>query len=93
MRHALHHGIQDIFHTFTRFATGTDDIAAIAADEFHNLVLHLVGHGRRHIYFVDDWNNLQIVVDGHVEIGNGLGLHTLRGIHHKQRSFTSSDGA
>ena len=33
------------------------------------------------------------MVDGMVEIGDGLGLHPLRGVHHEQRSLAGSDAA
>ena len=36
---------------------------------------------------------LQVMVDGHIEVGDGLRLNPLRGIHHKERALTGSDAA
>ena len=87
MRYALDDGIQDVLDTLASLAAGTDDVLRVTADEVDNFVLHLVGHGRRHVYLVDDGDNLQVVVDGQVEIRDGLRLHALGGIHHQQRTL------
>ena len=92
MRNTFHHCIENIFNALTRLATGTNDVLSVTAYEFHNLVLHFIRHSRRHVYLVDDGDNLQIVVNSHIEIGNGLSLNTLRGIHHQQRTFTGGNG-
>ena len=84
VRHTLHHGIQNILHTLARLAAGIDDVLQVASDEVDNLVGHLLGHGVGHVNLVDDRDNLKVMVDGHVEVRNGLRLHTLRGIHHQQ---------
>ena len=87
MRDTCDNGIENFLDALASFARGTDDILAIAADEVDDFVLHLVGHSARHIYFVDDGNNLQVVVDSHVEVRDGLRLHTLCGIDHQQRAL------
>ena len=68
MRNALHDGVEHLFDTLTRLARGTEDIAAVAANQVDNLVLHLVGHGRRHVDLVDHGDDLKIMVDGHVKV-------------------------
>ena len=87
MRDALHDGIQDVLDTLASLARGTDDIRTVAADKVDDLIFHLIGHGRRHVDLVDHGDNLQIMVDGHIEIRDGLRLHALGGIDHQQRSL------
>ena len=92
-RYALHDGVEYLFHSLARLARGTDDILAVASQKVDNLILHLVGHGAGHVYLVDDGNNLQVVVDGHIEVRDGLSLYALRGIDHEQCSLAGSDAA
>ena len=67
-RDALHDGAQDFVHTHARLAAGPDYLRTVAAQQVDNLVLHLVGIGALEVALVDDGYNLQIVVDGHVEV-------------------------
>ena len=92
MRDALNDGIEYLLDPLARLARGTDNVLAVAAYQVDDLVLHLVRHGRGHIYLVDDRDNLQVMVNGHIEVGDGLRLHTLCGIHHQQCSLAGSDG-
>ena len=87
---ALHHGLENLLHTHACLAAGADDFFAFAADEIDDFVLYLFGHSVRHVAFVDDGNDFQVVVDGHVEVADGLSLHTLRSIYHEQRPFAGS---
>ena len=66
MRYALNHSVQDVLDTFTRLARSTDNVLRIAANEVDYFVLHLIRHGRRHVYLVDNRNNLQVVVYGKI---------------------------
>ena len=84
MRDALHDGIEDVLHALTRLARRTYDVRPVTADEVDDLVLHLVGHGRGHVDLVDHRDDLQVMVDGHVEVGDRLRLYALCGIHHQQ---------
>ena len=56
-------------------------------DKVDDFVFHLVGHGAGHVDLVYDGDNLQIMVDCHVEVGDGLCLYALCGIHHEQCSL------
>ena len=47
--------------------------------------LAFVRIGRRQIDLVDHRDDGQVVLDGHVDVGQGLRLHALRGVHHQQR--------
>ncbi len=92
MGYAFDHCCQYLFHAHACLAGGTDDVATLAAEQVYDFVFHLFGHCACHVAFVDDGDNLQVVFDGHVEVGDGLCLHALRGIHYQQCSFASGDG-
>jgi len=47
----------------------------------------------RQIDLVDDWNDLQVVIQRKIHIGKGLGFDTLRCIHHEQSAFAGRHAA
>ena len=49
--------------------------------------LHAVGVGARQIYLVENGNDFVVVIEGHIDVGEGLRLHALGGVHHEQRAF------
>ena len=65
-RNTLYHSIEDVRNTLTRLTTGTDDLGGITAYQVHNLILNLIGHSVGHVDLVDDRDNLQVVVNGHI---------------------------
>ena len=93
MRDALDYRLKDFLHAHARLAGSADNLFALAAEQFHDFILHLFGHGACHVAFVDNGNNLQIVLDGHVKVGDGLRLHALRSIHNEQCALAGGDGA
>ena len=92
MGNTIDHSLQDIFYALTGLTRSTKDVLVLAADEIDNLVLYLFRHSRRHVYLVDNRNDFQVVLDSHVEVGDGLRLHTLGSIHDQERSLASCDG-
>ena len=89
----FHHGTENFWHTLAGLATGTENLLALAAQQFYNLVLHLLGHGIGHVALVDYGNNLKVVVDGHIQVADGLRLHSLSGIHNEQCTLACCYGA
>ncbi len=55
--------------------------------------LDAVRFGRRQVDLVEDGDDLMIVVDGLIDVGERLGFHTLRGVDHQQRAFTGRQRA
>ena len=92
-RNAVYDGIEDFVDALACLAAGADDVVAVAAEQVHDLVLHLVGLGTLQVALVDDGDNLQVVVDGHVEVGNGLCLDALAGVDDEQCALAGGDGA
>ena len=58
-----------------------------------DLVLHSLDICAWKVYLVDDRDDLQIVVDSHVHVGQGLGFHTLGCIYKEQRPLAGRNGA
>jgi len=58
-------------------------LCRIDADGFFKLCQYTVRISGRQIDFVDNWNELEIIFYGNVDVGNGLCLDTLCGIDNK----------
>ena len=80
-------GFKYLRYAFTGLSAGTDDVFRFASYEVDDFVFHLFRHGIGHVYLVDDGDDFQIMVDGHIEIGNSLCLYALGRIHDEQCSF------
>ena len=92
-RNALADGVQNGFDANAGLARGVDNVFRLAADQVHDLVGHFLRHGVRQVDLVEHRNDFQVVPDGQVQVGNGLGLNALRGIHDQQRAFAGGNGA
>ena len=64
-----------------------------AAQQVHNLVRHLLGHGTVEVYLVHHGDDFQVVLEGEIEVGDGLGLDALRGVDHEECALAGGDGA
>ena len=65
----------------------------IHADHILDLLLDPVGLGGGQVDLVEDRHNLQPGINRLIDIGQGLGLHALAGIHHQQRAFAGRQAA
>ena len=63
-----------------------------AAQQVDDFIFHLIGHGTRHITFVQHGNDFQVMLQRHVQIRDSLRLHSLRSVHNEQRPFTGGYG-
>ena len=93
MGDTLNDGGKNLFHAHARLARSADNLFTLAAQQLHDFIFHLIRIGTCHVTLVDDRNNLQIVFYRHVEVGYGLRLHALRGVHNEQRAFAGGNGA
>ena len=89
----LHDGAQDLVDAHAGLAARADYLRAVASQQIHYLVLDLVGLGALQIALVDHRNDLQVIVYGHVQIGDGLRLDALRRVHNQQRTLAGRDTA
>ena len=90
--HLVHDGIQHRLYALARPGRYPQDFLRVAAQQVAHLVLDHLRLGAVHVNLVEHGDNLQSMVDGLVQVGNGLGLNTLRSIHHQKGPFAGSDG-
>ncbi len=89
MRNAVNNGFQYFIHTLSGFSGSRQNVFQIAANKVYNLVRNLFGHGGGQVHFIEYRNNFQVMLNGQVEVRNGLRLNALGGIYNKQCSFAS----
>ena len=70
-----------------------DGFAGVEADDVLDLGLDLVGLGGGEVDLVDDRDDLVVVLDRLVDVGQGLRLDALRGVDHQQRAFAGGEAA
>src|SRR3546814_3777543 len=71
----------------SRLGAGEHGIVGGQADDILYLCLHLVDVGRGQVDLVDDRNDLVIVLDRLIDVGERLRLHPLRGVDDEQRAL------
>ena len=62
-------------------------------DDVFHFLRHLVRVGGGQVDLVQDGHQLQVVLQGHVGVGEGLGLNALRGVHDEDRALTGGQTA
>ena len=67
-RNTINDSFQYFFYTLTGLTRSTEDILMLATDQVYNFVFYLFRHSRRHIYLIDYRDNLQVVLDSHIEV-------------------------
>ena len=73
--------------------TAQDGVGGVQADDVLDLLTHPVRLGGGQVDLVQDRDDLVIVVDGLVDVGQGLGLDALGGIDHQQAALAGGEGA
>ena len=58
-------------------ALAKQDVFLFTADQFDDLVRHFFDHRTIHINLIDHGNDLQVIFNGEVKIGDGLCLNAL----------------
>ena len=70
-----------------------DGVTGVKADRILDLRAHAVGFGRGQVDLVEDDDDLVVVVDRLVDVGQGLRLDPLGRIHHQKRSLAGRERA
>ena len=83
----LYYRIQERGDPFSCPGRNPVNIFGGTAEQVADLVGDHVRLGGIHVYLVEDWDYLQGMVDGLVQVGDRLGLHSLGGINHQQGAF------
>ena len=88
-RQTFDQGLQHGGHALAGLGRDRQRLAGVDADHLLDLLLDPLGLGRRQVDLVQDGHDLVIVVDGQIDVGQGLRLHPLAGVDQQQRAFTS----
>ena len=83
----LHDGFQHIADAKARFGRDHDGVAGVQADHVLDLLLHPVGLRRRQVDLVEDGDDLVVVVQRLIDVGERLRLDALAGIDHQDRAL------
>ena len=82
-----HHGFEDLVNAAAFLGAGQNRPGAVEPDDLFDLPPRLFGLRTWQIDFVDDRNDLEIVLDGEIGVGQRLRLHALGGVDEQQRPF------
>ena len=66
---------------------GQHGVRGVEADHVLDLLPHPLGLGGGQVDLVEHRHDLVVVVDGLIDIGQGLGLDALAGVHHQDRAL------
>ena len=86
-RNTLDDSIEDLGHAFAGLGGAAQNLLAFATQQIDYLVLYAFGHGIVHVTFVEHRNNLQVMLDRHIEIGDRLRLYALGRIDDEHRAL------
>ncbi len=92
MRNTFYDCIQYVINTLTCFSRCINDFLRFTTDKVNYFICHFLRHSVRHVYLIDDRDNLQVVVDSHIEVAYGLCLYSLSSIDNEQSSLASCNG-
>ncbi len=88
---ASDHRLEDVLNAGALLGARQDGVGTVEADDVFDLTLALVGLRARQVDLVDDRNDLQVVLDGEVRVGERLRLDALRGIDQQQRPLAGCE--
>ena len=78
----LHNGIKYFLYPDTRSPASEENILPVTSQELDHLVPREVDIGTIEVNLIEHRDDRQVMLDRHVEIGDRLRLHPLRGIDH-----------
>ena len=86
-------GFQNVGDAEAGLGRDQHGLRGVDADHFLDLFLDPVRLGGRQVDLVEDGDDLVVVVDRLVDVGERLRFDALRGIHHQQRAFAGRQRA
>ena len=75
------------------FALASTALARVEADDLLDLLPHALGVGGGEVDLVDDGDDLVVVLDRLVDVGQRLRLDALGGVDHQQRALARGEAA
>ena len=92
-RQAVDDGLQHLLDVEAGLGRDGDGAGGIEADHVLDLLLHPLHLGGGQVDLVQHRHDLMAGVDRLVDVGQGLRLHALGGIHHQQRALAGGEAA
>jgi hypothetical protein len=86
-------GLQDLRDAESHLGAGCDGFVGGDCQNVLELLFHRHDVGIGKVDFVDDWDDGQTLLEAQMNIGNGLGLHSLRGVDNEQSAFARCKAA
>ncbi len=87
-----HHRLEDLGDAGAFLGRGQEYVPGLDPQEIDQLLPVLLGLGPREIDLVEDRDDLQVRVQRQEEVGEGLGLDPLGGVHHQDRPLAGRQG-
>ena len=84
---------QHVLHAGAQLCGNAGRVEAGQADHVLHLLGDPLGLGAGQVDLVQDGHQLQVVLEGHIGVGQGLRLDPLAGIHHQHRALAGGQGA
>ncbi len=92
-RHLADDLLQDLDDSDPLLRRGGHRLRGVEADDLLDLAPHALHVGAGQVDLVDDRDDLQVVVEGLVDVGQGLRLHPLGGVHHQDGTLAGGERA
>ena len=92
-RDALDHSFEHFGDADPGLRAGEDGVAGVEADDLLDLGADFLGLGGGEVDLVDDGDDLVVVLDRLVDVGEGLRFDALRCVDHEQRAFAGGEAA
>ena len=89
----VHDRLQHFRHVQSGLGRDQDGVGGVEPDHVLDLLLDLVGLGRRQVDLVEHRHDLVIVVDRLIDIGERLRLDALGGVDHQKRALAGGERA
>src|SRR5690606_36059863 len=87
-RNRSYQALQNIVYAHAALGAAGYGIGGIDPDDVLDFGLDLFRVGLGQVHLVQHGHDFKALLDGCVAVGNRLGLDTLSGIHHQERTFT-----
>ena len=87
----LHHVAQQLFDAEAGLAADSEHILGPAADQAGELLRVLLGVGRREVDLVQHGNDVEVVLQGQIQVREGLRLDALRRIHQQDGTLAGGE--
>jgi len=80
-------GFQHLIHIAPGLGADLQHVGGVNADQVFDLLRDLVGPRSGQIGLIGDRHDLQVLFEGHVQVGQRLRLDTLRAVHDEHRAL------